>query len=224
MSRSPSLPRLLTVAGLLLLASLAHGTETVEFQVFLDDKTVGDHVFTLEPRGDELQVTSRAQFDVKLLGFTVYRYRHSAQERWRGDCLTHLQAETSANGDVTSVEGAYNSQGFAVLTRAEDAAERRRLGACVRSFAYWDLARLRRAERLLNPQTGEWWAVRVEALDGFSSPERLAAAREEVRYRLTTPNGEIYLGYDSQGRWLSLETQLDNGRTLRYQRRDRLGV
>src|SRR4051812_39644950 len=66
------------------------------FEAKLDGKPIGWHRFTLERegQGDGLRLTSQARFEVKLLGFTAYRYLHSAVEHWRGDCLTALRSST----------------------------------------------------------------------------------------------------------------------------------
>jgi hypothetical protein len=75
-----------------------------DFAVTLDDKPIGRHRFELagEPASGEWALKSQADYDVKLLGLTVYTYRHSATERWRAGCLSQLDARTDDNGDTTT--------------------------------------------------------------------------------------------------------------------------
>lgn len=79
-----------------------------DFTVTLDDKPIGRHRFELagDPVGGEWTLKSQADYDVRILGLTVYTYRHSATERWRAGCLAQLEARTDDNGDVTSVQAA----------------------------------------------------------------------------------------------------------------------
>lgn len=73
-------------AALLALAcSLAHANQTWDFDVRLDDRPIGTHRFTVGGPPAAREVHSQARLDVKLLGLTVFRYRHEARERWRGD-------------------------------------------------------------------------------------------------------------------------------------------
>ena len=76
----------------LLLAASAHAGQQYDFEVLLDGKPIGRHGFQIDrgPGGIE-QVVSTARFDVKILGLTVYRYRHDATERWRDGCLVAIE-------------------------------------------------------------------------------------------------------------------------------------
>jgi hypothetical protein len=77
--------RSLLAACLLAAASLAQardGSRVFDFDVQLDGKPVGTHRFEVTRHADGTEsVRSVARFDVKILGLTVYRYRHEARER-----------------------------------------------------------------------------------------------------------------------------------------------
>lgn len=134
-----------TLLAVALLASLpAHAqSRTWDFRVFLDEKPVGHHRFTLRENGAEREMAISARFDVKFLGFSVYRYAHDATEQWKGDCLVQLNAQTDDNGERSTVE--------------------RTPQGCAMSFAYWNPLILKRAE-LLNAQTGVLETVSVAPL------------------------------------------------------------
>ena len=88
------------LCALAALAALSNGAATAsaagpaggewDFRVLLDDSPIGEHRFALATTGGERKLVSEARFAVKLLGVTVYRYRHEATELWRGDCLARL--------------------------------------------------------------------------------------------------------------------------------------
>jgi hypothetical protein len=182
------------------------------FRVWLDDREVGWHRYVVRERGDATEVESRAQFDVRFLFLTAYRYRHEARERWRDACLDEFESRTVTNGAVEQVEALTADEALVVARPSGEA----RLPGCVMSFAYWD-PRILEADRLLNSQTGEWLPVRIEA----RGSERVTVAGREVataRHRLSAPGLQIDLWY-ADGHWVALEAPLPGGRTLRYELR-----
>ncbi len=70
-----------------------------DFAVTLDDKPIGRHRFELagDPATGEWTLKSQAEYDVKILGLTVYTYRHSATERWRAGCLAQALSSSTAS-------------------------------------------------------------------------------------------------------------------------------
>ncbi len=88
---------------------------------------------------------------------------------------------------------------------------------CMMSFAYWD-QRFLQQKRLLDPQTGELMPVEIQAL-GESQREIADRALPVKGFRLVAEprNVDIKVFYHSaDGRWVALESVLENGRTLRY--------
>ena len=159
--------------------------ETWNFDVRLDGKPIGTHRFVVDGPAEARVVTSTAAFDVKLLGITVFRYRHEARERWRGDCLQEIRSTTDDDGKpvqvdrrwelaaptastATAATGATGTTGTTGTTGAAangTAAE----SVCLMSYAYWHPALIRQ-QRLLNPQTGEADEVRIERLPDATIP------------------------------------------------------
>ncbi|MEO1201858.1 MAG: DUF6134 family protein, partial [Pseudomonadota bacterium] len=70
-------------------AALAQPAEW-RFQVFLNDKPIGYHSFSVENDGRDQVLTTEASFDVKLLFITAFRYRHENTETWRDGCLQSM--------------------------------------------------------------------------------------------------------------------------------------
>jgi len=183
---------------------------TLLFDVYLDGRKIGYHRFEIHGTRSNAAVLSEASFDVRFLFVTAYRYRHNTRERWRGGCLSQIEATTNANGKNVDVVGERTDNGFVIET-GNGAAE---LPRCVMSFAYWN-PRFLEQPRLLNPQTGEYVDVEVEDLgdDIVEVGGRAIAART---YRITARQLEIKLWYSEDAEWLGLESVAKGGRVIRY--------
>lgn len=182
------------------------------FRVLLDGQPIGEHRFRLSgTREAERTLVSEAQFTVRWLGIALYRYQHRAVERWRGDCLAALSADTDDNGTRTQVSAQAQDAQFDVTAPAPQSAR-----GCVMSFAYWHPA-LRTQQRLLNPQTGRIEPVRITLL-GETPLEQGARSVLATGWRIHGPAQPIDVWYSAQGDWIGLDTRVDGGRVLRYRR------
>lgn len=207
---------LIALAALLLVPRILLGSSDVSderewnFKVFLDDSEIGYHRFSLSGDAAESHVTSEADFRVKFLFVTAYRYRHSNSETWQGDCLQRIESQTNANGEKVSVSGALGPDGFQFKGSEGDAPG----SDCVKTFAYWDPAFLNEGE-LLNSQTGEMLAVKVESLPSESLVVDGAPVLAQ-KYRLSAKGMELLLWYSEDREWLGLQSTTKGGRKLRY--------
>jgi hypothetical protein len=180
------------------------------FDVYLDGKKVGTHLFEVVDADDQRHVQSTANFDVKILFFTAYRYEHTNIESWADNCLLTFDANTNVNGKPTAVSGAAGENGFIV----EKLSGQELLPGCVMSFAYWNPAFLQE-ERLLNPQTGEFLDVEVELM----GTEILEVRGEQVaaeRYKITAQGIDLMVWYSTNDEWLALESLAKKGHVIRY--------
>jgi hypothetical protein len=188
------------------------------FTVFLDGKPIGEHRFVVSGPAEAREVLSDARFTVKLLGLTVYRYRHQATERWRGDCLDSLSATTDDDGSMSRVRTEPAGEGLSVTAAvgagAGSAPMVRALSGCVMSFAYWNPA-MRHQSRLLNAQTGKAETVRVSRL-GDGPIEVRGQPVAATRWRIEGPPQPIDVWYSAQGEWVGLDSTLEGGRQLTY--------
>jgi hypothetical protein len=185
--------------ALSLICALSGSAHAVEwnFRALLDDKPIGTHSFSLDTRGDDRTLRSEANFAVKLLGITVYRYRHSATEQWHGDCLSELTAATDDGGKASKVH------------LAADA-----LQGCTMSFAYWNPL-IQSQIRLLNAQTGQLETVRISRV-GTGTLDVRGTPTPATRWRITGPANPIDVWYSAQGDWIGLDSTVAGGRRLSY--------
>ena len=181
------------------------------FDVYLDEKKVGTHLFEVMDADDQRYVQSTANFDVKILFFSAYSYEHTNIESWADNCLLTFDANTNVNGKPTAVSGATGRHGFIVERASGDEL----LPDCVMSFAYWNPAFLKE-ERLLNPQTGDFLDVEIESM----GTEYLEVRGEQVvaeRYKITAQGIDLMVWYSSNDEWLALESFVKKGRIIRYE-------
>lgn len=187
------------------------------FEVFLDDRAIGEQRFTVLPEADSLRVDIEARFDVDFLFFNAYDYQHRNTERWRGDCLDTLESETDDNGTRYRLRGSRRDDGFHLEVNGEPTL----LPACVMSFAYWNPAILDQSA-LLNTQDGRLMPVRVATL----GEETIGVNDEPVaaeRFRLEAEDLTIDLWYAREDRrWLKLESLVEGNR-LRFHLREHDG-
>jgi len=199
---------------LALVPALAGASDVREwrFNVLLNDKPIGSQVFRLTHDGSEARMDIEASFDVKILFFTAYSYRHSNEEIWQGGCLQSIRSTTDDNGKPFHVLGEREGDGFVVDTGGT----RETLPTCVRSFAYWNPDYLRSA-KLLNSQTGDYEPVTVT--NGGKDVLEFRGKRVQARrLSLKGPKFDIALWYSPENDWLALESSSKGGRTLRYVR------
>jgi len=198
---------------LLLSTSATASTSAGEwrFRVFLDDAEIGYHHFRLLGQAPEQQLESEARYTVKFLYITVYRYAHESRERWQGNCLKQVEANTEDNGKTLAVRGTQAGDRFVVTGTGGQAT----LPACVMTFAYWN-PNLLGQSRLLNVQTGQYLAVQVRLLGEETLTVR-GGAQRALRYALETGDFRIDLWYSPNKDWLALESNTEGGRKLRYQ-------
>lgn len=184
---------------------------SMNFDVYLNDKRVGQHNYEIFDVDGIRQVQSEAKFDYRILFIPAYRYEHSNSERWSDNCLVGLEARTNANGKRLQVSGERADGIF----RVENGDAPLELPECVMSFAYWNPDFLGEP-RLLNPQTGEYVDVSVEKV----ADEILEVRGEAIpakRFRLTAYEMDLTLWYSDDDEWLALESVAKGGHVIRYE-------
>ena len=185
--------------------------ESWNFDVYLNDKKVGKHSFTVAEADGVKLVQSEANFKYKILFIPAYKYEHTAAERWTDNCLVDLSATTNDNGERILVTGSQTNSGFAIQ-RGQSPVE---LPECVMTFAYWNPEFLEQP-RLLNPQTGEYVDISVEQA-GSDILEVRGQQVAATRFRLTAYDIDLTLWYSPDDEWLALESVAKGGHIIRYE-------
>ena len=204
-----------TLTGVLLLlliqssSALETPIETVEknldFKVFINDREVGSHKFRLLQQGENLQVSSTMHLDFKVLMIKKIKYLHQAEEVWQGGCLVSLKSQTQKQGKTITVNATSGANGL-VVTNAEGS---QAIEGCARGFAYWN-PQLLEADFLLNAESGQYLPVEISS--------SLSEQSNITHMLIAGPEADVRLQYDAAGNWLSLESKLQIGGLIRYQR------
>ena len=192
---------------------------TWDFDVLLDGKPIGKHKFVLQADSNTggLQLVSNAQYDVKFLGLSFYKYTHKATEKWLQGCLHQLDSDTTDDGKPTQVQALRQGADLSVTVTQNGPARTERLSGCVMSFAYWN-PDIRKQTQLINPQTGLLERVSFQANGRvpFNATGSNGKPLEAQQWTLQTPTGPILLWYGPAGEWLGLEATVAGQRKLQY--------
>jgi hypothetical protein len=198
--------------------SAANGSSDIDkswsFKVYLDDKEIGFHNFSMIHKEQHKEIYSSARFNVKFLFINAYSYKHDNVELWQGQCLNSINAVTDDNGDLYNVSGEADNGAFIVNTAENNNEKQNKYLPCIKTFAYWDPGFLEETT-LLNSQTGEMMEVDSE----FIGTDTLRHNGEEVvarHYRLHGKDLQIDLWYSADDHWLALESLTESGRVVRY--------
>jgi len=195
------------LTALTLSHGIAKGDEIYTFDVFFDDRLIGEHQFvhSTTETGEEI-VTSRASFALKILFFNAFKYEHSSREKWRDGCLVELEATTNTKkGEQTTT--LRNQSGEPSLTVNGETRDLPNEDSCLSSFAYWRTDLSERA-LLMNAQSGDFVPVEMST---STNPETI-----ERRTIIAANKLNIEVQYDGQGRWVGLQTALPNDHQLTY--------
>lgn len=207
---------MIVLAGLVV-AAQAHSGESAQlvgrwnFDVYLNDKKVGNHFFEVTEVDGMKRVESEADFKYKILFIPAYSYEHRNSERWDDNCLVRFEARTNANGQRMQARGEMDGNGFKVAGK-DGLVD---LPECVMTFAYWNPKFLEQ-QKLLNPQSGEYLDVEVERLE----PATLSVRGQTVsanRYRVIADKMDLTVWYSGDNEWLALESVAKGGNVIRYE-------
>jgi hypothetical protein len=183
------------------------------FDVYLDKTKIGEHTFKLNEANE---LTSQANFNVKVLFINAYQYSHKAVETWQDGCLKNLESITLENNVTTKVKGQVSDGKFLV----NDGKVNQELPECPMTFAYWNQKMLTQT-KLLNPQNAQWLDTRIKKIGN----EKLVVNGGDIKtthYKLDASlEGKqklnIDLWYDSSNHeWVSLRSITPEGYIINY--------
>lgn len=77
--------------------------ETSKFAIMREGKQIGVSTTDIQRDGKETVVDTKIKVDVKILGFTAYRYDQTSNEKWAEDHVVAVTSETDDNGTKHSL-------------------------------------------------------------------------------------------------------------------------
>ena len=186
-------------AGLVLAPGVAAAAPSrIAFNVFRNGTKVGEHVMAFS--GDEASrvVTTDVAMTVKVGPVPVYRYKHTAVERWTSGKWASIETSTSSNGKVHKASGRQMG-GYVQIVGPKGQV---RGPADALPLSHWNQAAFGRP--LFNQQEGQMLKVQCA---------RVKPGHWQIR-----GEAEIDDFYDADGTWLALKGKLEDGSRLEYRR------
>ena len=199
---------LASVLVILSSAVSAEPTRAYLFDVYFDERLVGTHRFerTETDEGQEV-ITSDANFQLKVLFFNAFQYRHKSREVWQDGCLVELKAETeSRRGAEKTTLKREGSESRLIVNGEEKLMPEG--SDCTWTFAYWRQDLVGRTH-LMNAQSGDLVPVQIEA----QPPSENSG---DQRINISSEKLDIDVVYDADGHWIGLETALPKDHRLTY--------
>ena len=84
------------------LSSLAHvnhykNLNSIEFDIYRNNKNIGKHIFSFKRSGKQLTVDSQIKFEIKKFGATLYKYHVKGSEVYENGNLIKFNSQTVQN-------------------------------------------------------------------------------------------------------------------------------
>jgi hypothetical protein len=192
--------------GLLPLA-LAGGARAapagIAFKVMRQGSQIGTHTVAFRDEGDLLRARTEIRVQVRLAGFTVYRFVQDTEEAWRGERLAALASRSERNGREAACEVRAEPGGL----RLRGANGEALLPATACPLTWWRAASLAPGVPVFDVRQGIAVSPRIE---------RVAEGANQ-RIRLVGGEGAEAL-YDPRGAWIGFATTGDDGSAVSYER------
>jgi hypothetical protein len=172
------------------------------FRVLREGREVGTHRVRFRDEAGLLKVTSELRIQVRLAGFTVFRFTQDTEETWRGERLVALASRHDRNGRA----GACTAEAEGAGLRLRGAAGEVVLPAAAVPLTWWRAASLGGAP-LFEVREGRPVAPRIERRPGPAGLVVRVVGAETTE-----------VAYDAAGSWSAFATTGDDGSPVRYER------
>ena len=157
------------------------------YVIFCNGQPVGSSVIRFRQDGDELVVETAVSARITAGFLTLFTYRHTGREIWRGNRLMALDTHTDDNGDRMAVTGRATADGFRVQGVDGSAL----LPMDIRPTSYWRHDAMQQ-HRLLDTENGRVLAVTATEIGRQAGQEA-----PRVKYRLSGQlKHELTLSYE----------------------------
>jgi hypothetical protein len=173
------------------------------FRVLRDGREIGTHRVTFRDEGGLLVVTSALRIQVRLAGFTVFRFTQDTEEAWRGERLAALESRSDRNGRA----GFCVARGELAGLRLRGAGGEVVLPPNAAPMTWWRIASLAEGVPLFEVREGRAVTPRIERLP--------AAGGQRIR---VTAGETSEVTYDAAGTWTGFATTGEDGSVARYER------
>lgn len=186
-------------------------SKRLEFDILRKGSKLGRHVLTFEPEGDALTVRVAMDLVFKIAGITLYRYSHQVVERWQGQQVMALDAQTNVNGTLLTVSARREGGGLMVQGTK---VPRYAAPADALPATHWNQREL--DGPWINPQDGRIMRPHV-VVKGMETIPAANGASLRARHYAVTGDVQLDMFYDDHGAWAGLSFE-KGGTTVLYER------
>jgi hypothetical protein len=175
----------------------------IAFRVMREGSAIGTHTVRFRDDGAVLRARTEMRIEVKLMGFTVYRFTQDTEEAWRDARLVALESRSDRNGRAGACRAMAEQDGLHLRGTAGQAVLP--AGAC--PLTWWRMANLAPGVPLFDVREGLPVAPRLErhAAGGVSRIRVIGGEGAEV-------------AYDARGNWIGFATTGEDGSAVTYER------
>jgi hypothetical protein len=186
--------------------------EQINFQVQLNDKDIGFHEFNLQND----TISNKAQFDVKLWFIPAYKYRHTATEVYKDNCLIQLESETQDGADFFELSSLADSTFFKIKVNDKDYNH----PACSQTFRYWDIQFIDQ-KLAINPQDGEIFKLSFskDVDEEVKTKTNMFLANKYTLHAINDQDEKFHieLWYEQNSKkWIKLKSYLKDDNVITY--------
>ncbi|WP_068079843.1 DUF6134 family protein [Novosphingobium rosa] len=181
------------------------------FDILRRGSKLGTHMLNFEPSGDGLTVRVAVELAFRIAGITLYRYRHSAVERWQGDRVVALDTRTDDNGARHEVTARRDNDALWVQGSK---GPRYAAPADALPASHWNQREL--DGPWINTQDGALLRPQVAARGDETIPAAGGSSIRARRFALTGPV-QLDMFYDERHQWAGLSF-IKGGAPVRYER------
>lgn len=183
----------------------------LDFDILRKGSKLGRHTLTFEPEGDALTVRVAMDLVFKIAGITLYRYSHRVVERWQGQKVMALDAQTNVNGTPLTVS--VRREGGVLMVQGAKV-PRYAAPADALPATHWNQREL--DGPWINPQDGRLMRPHV-AIEGMETIPAANGATLRARHYALTGDVQLDMFYDDHGAWAGLSFA-KGGATVLYER------
>jgi len=200
-----SLPRFAALAVPAPWHNPAAPAQPIRFDVRRGGNLIGTHTVRFTRDGADLIVDIDIALEVKLAFVTVYRYRHTNRETWRGGRLVGIDARTNDDGEELIVRATPSDDALRVEGRKGTIM----VPGDTLSTSYWNAETVRRS-RLIDTQHGSLAAVTSTPIGTRSVPT--AAGPIEAACWRVGGDLDLEICYAADGAWVGLDFEARGSR------------
>ena len=203
--------RVISFSSMMLLCCSVYA-EQISFHVQLNDKDIGFHEFNVQKD----TISNKAQFDVKLWFIPAYKYRHTATEVYKDNCLVELESKTQDGADFFELSSLLDSAFFKVKVNDKDYNH----PACSQTFRYWDI-QFTEQNLAINPQDGEIFKLSFskDVDEEVKTKTNMFLANKYTLHAINDQDEKFHieLWYEQNSKkWIKLKSYLKDDNVITY--------